>query len=308
MRRLLPFAVLVAALALLVPAQWLLEHAASAKAIEDEALYLSNGQAVRAMALGYDSLLADVYWMRAIQYFGGKVLNDRTILDQPGDRLPLLYPLVDVATTLDPLLIPAYRFGSYFIHDYGRPEQSYALLEKGIRANPDNPWLYQDLAFSYWHDGDCKRASEVYAEGARRPNAPAWMATLSATVYADCGRRDLSVTMLRRMGESSDDPLIKADIERQLKVYQALTELDLLNAASDFYAARLGQRAPSLAQLVRTLLPRPQPGVPTLTLDRTGTPLDPNGTPYTYDPATGSVAIDPSSMTLPKELSPSRAG
>ncbi|HQR39165.1 MAG TPA: hypothetical protein PLF26_12280 [Blastocatellia bacterium] len=297
---LLPIVPLVLAVAAIGPVQHWLEHAAAPSVVEDEALYLSNGDAVKAMALGYDSLLADVYWMRAIQYFGGKVLSDQTILDQQSDRLPLLHPLVDVATTLDPQLIPAYRFGSYFIHDYGRPAEARALLEKGIRNNPDNPWLYQDLAFAEWQDGDCAHASQVYAAGAERPNAPSWMRSMSAAVLADCGQRSLAVQMLRTMYESTEDPRIRADIKRQLDVYQALDELDLLNAAVAFYAERIGPRPRSLAQVVRTILPRPQPGLPNLTLDRTGSPVDPNGVPYVYDADTGVVSADPSSMTLPR--------
>ena len=49
----------------------------------------------------------------------------------------LLYPLLDITTTLDPLFNIAYRFGAIFLAEAypagaGRPDLAIALLEKGI--------------------------------------------------------------------------------------------------------------------------------------------------------------------------------
>ena len=35
-----------------------------------EALYVTSPTALRRMSLGYTGLLADIYWTRAVQYFG----------------------------------------------------------------------------------------------------------------------------------------------------------------------------------------------------------------------------------------------
>ena len=37
----------------------------------EEVLYISSPKLLKRMSLGYEGLLADVYWTRAIQYFGG---------------------------------------------------------------------------------------------------------------------------------------------------------------------------------------------------------------------------------------------
>ena len=49
-------------------------------------------------ALSYDAVLADVYWIRALQHFGRRApeANPRT------GSYDLLYPLLDLTTTLDP--------------------------------------------------------------------------------------------------------------------------------------------------------------------------------------------------------------
>ena len=104
-------------------------------------LYTRSGAAVKRMALEFDALASDVYWIRAIQHYGG----DRLAVD--GRReYELLQPLLDLTTTLDPFFTVAYRFGAIFLSEAppggpGRPDQAIALLEKGIAVQPEK-WQY----------------------------------------------------------------------------------------------------------------------------------------------------------------------
>ena len=38
----------------------------------EEVLFLSSPKVLKRASLGYDGLLADIYWTRAVQYFGGR--------------------------------------------------------------------------------------------------------------------------------------------------------------------------------------------------------------------------------------------
>jgi hypothetical protein len=296
-KRYLPFLVLAACAAALFPLQaWIDSRVPSDRAAED-ALYLSRGESVKSLAIGYDSLLADVYWMRAIQFFGSRVLSDRTVLNNPGGRLDLLYPLLDVATTLDPHAIPPYRFGGFFVHDYVNRDRGRALLEKGVRNNPDDYRLYQDLAYLAWTDGDCATASRFYDEGSAAPNAPAWMKPLGAAILARCGQPDLAYEMLARQYESTDDPRVREELALDIKRFRAVNEVNYLHSAAAAFREQTGAFPTSLAQLVRVL--RPQQGAPPLRLGPGGAPLDPDGNPYVYNPATGEVSTDPKSADLP---------
>ena len=59
-------------------------------------LYIRSGETLKRLALSYDAVLADLYWIRAVQYFG------RTRLARtPGKSYDRLYPLLDITTTLD---------------------------------------------------------------------------------------------------------------------------------------------------------------------------------------------------------------
>src|SRR5262249_31044497 len=101
----------------------------------DNLLYVESPTAVKRLALGYDALLADVYWIRTVQYFGGQKLSERA-----RHTHDLVYPLLDITTTLDPWFNIAYRFGSIFVAEGyprppGRPDLAIKLLEKGFAAN-----------------------------------------------------------------------------------------------------------------------------------------------------------------------------
>ena len=102
---------------------------------QKEELVLNSGKLIQKLSLGYGSLLADIYWTRAVQYYGERV-------GIKGTQFDLLGRLLDISTTLDPHLLVAYRYGAIFLAEpptvgAGRPDLAVALLRKGIEANPD---------------------------------------------------------------------------------------------------------------------------------------------------------------------------
>src|SRR6266849_9840927 len=114
----------------------------------EEVLYISSPQALKRMSLGYEGLLADMYWTRAVQYFGGKH-------HEGAQRYELLAPLLEITTTLDPNLIVAYEYGSNFLspqppNGAGMPGRAIALDEYGIRNNPNEWRLYYQEGFVYY--------------------------------------------------------------------------------------------------------------------------------------------------------------
>ncbi len=131
-------------------------------ATQKEELLLSSPSAIQKLSLGYDSLLADIYWTRAVQYYGSH-------LNAPS-HFQLLWPLLDVTTTLDPKLVVAYRFGAIFLSEplagANRTDLAVKLVKRGIQANPDNWHLYGDLGFLYyWGMKDYPDAAAAYFDG-----------------------------------------------------------------------------------------------------------------------------------------------
>jgi hypothetical protein len=91
-------------------------------AAQQQELLLRSGKLLKKLSLGYDSLLADIYWTRTVQYNGG-------ILERGESDFSLLAPLLDLTTDLDPRLDVAYQYGAIFLSEKvpagaGRPDQA----------------------------------------------------------------------------------------------------------------------------------------------------------------------------------------
>src|SRR5260370_9038082 len=118
-------------------------------AVAQQALYLRSSKVLRRLSLGYTGLLADIYWTRAVQYFGEQHHNGS------GD-FRLLAPLLEVTTELDPRRFPPYPFGANFLlpnppTGAGLPGSALSLMKYGIEHNPDQWRLYYKQGFLYYN-------------------------------------------------------------------------------------------------------------------------------------------------------------
>lgn len=250
-------------------------------------LWVRSGPLLQRLSLGYDNLVADLYWMRAVVYYGGKRLAPG-----PQQNYELLHPLLDLVTTLDPHFRVAYRFGAIFLAEAfpsgpGRPDLSVRLLEKGI-ALDDGRWEYfQDIGFvHYWWLRDFASAAEWFRRAGRQPGAPTWLEQLAATTLAQGGDRQSSRFLWRQLLESSDSDWIQRNARHRLQQLDAMDVIDELNRIAARYAARTGRPASSWRELVAGEGLR-------------GVPLDPTGAPYVIDPQTGRVDLDRESLLRP---------
>jgi hypothetical protein len=274
----------------------------------EEVLYLQSGTAARRLAGAYSSLAADLYWIRAIQHFGATKLRladmqrlapePPPLIAAPPDEYRLLYPLLDLTTTLDPRFNIAYRFGSVFLAEAyprgpGRPDLAIALLEKGLAARPDK-WEYmEDIGFvHYWYRHDFKAASAWFLKASGVPGAPWWLRSLAATTLVEGGDRRSSRAMWEAIRASAEIAWLRNDAERRLTQLRALDDMDELQRRVDGFTHRNGQPLASWAVLVRAG-------------DMPGTPTDPTGTPYEL--IDGRVRLSRSSSLWPMPVEPQGA-
>ncbi len=253
----------------------------------DTVLYVRSGDAVRRMSLSFTPLVADLYWVRAVQYYGGLRLSRSTT-----KRYDLLYPLLDITTTLDPQFNIAYRFGSIFLaEDYpggaGRPDLAVALLRKGFRANPTR-WQYlQDIGFVYyWWVGNYEEAARWFDQAAAIPGAPWWMRSMAAVTKAQGGDRNGSRVLWQSLRDTSDNEWLRSNAVFRLQQLDALDAIDRLTAIVSEYKARTGRTPGSWNELVQAGALRAQP-------------LDPSGAPFVLDPGTGGVRLAADSRLNP---------
>jgi hypothetical protein len=287
--------VLAAALVVLVSASTLLQAWRDDRfpqgAAADSVLYVQSGAALERLALSFDALLADVYWIRAIQHFGG---TRRT--EGQEKRYELLYPLLSLTVSLDPLFTIAYRFGAIFLAEPwpggpGRPDQAVALLERGLEARPGN-WRYmQDIGFVYyWWVHDFRKAAEWFERGAQQPGAPFWMRSLAATTLAQGGDRQSSRVLWLALLESDNDWL-RQDAAHRLRQLDALDEVERLQRMVTSAVGKGLARPYSWEGLRRA-------GV------IAGVPVDPTGLPYYLGPWSGEVRVADESSLHPLPSGP----
>ncbi|PYY11437.1 MAG: hypothetical protein DMG61_19005 [Acidobacteria bacterium] len=242
----------------------------------EDVLFISSPEFVKRASLGYSGLLADIYWMRVVQYFGRKHQRE-------SKEYKALAPLLDIATTLDPNLVVAYEWGSTFLDQpppsgAGDDEAAVALIGKGIRNNPNEWRLYFTLAFvQYLGQHDYLGAAKTFEEGSKVPGAHPWMKIMAAKMLTDAGNLETARYMWQNIYDESTDKNLKQNAELHLAslvVDQAVPQLESL--ISEF-KARTGDNPTSWRDLIASGLLR-------------SIPRDPTGTPYVFQ-SDGHVVV-----------------
>lgn len=98
--------------------------------LDEQLLYLPNEKLLRHFAGGMDSIVADLLWLRCIQYTALHFKTDR--------KFTWLRLMCGVITRLDPYFAPVYRHGGMFLAALdANDDAGLQLLHSGIEKNPD---------------------------------------------------------------------------------------------------------------------------------------------------------------------------
>lgn len=232
----------------------------------EEILYISSPKLLKRLCLGYEGLLADVYWTRAIQYFGRKH-------QEGGDRYALLAPLLEITTALDPHLLVAYDFGANFLapdppNGAGLPAVAIKLVQHGIDNNPNDWKLYYQLGFIY--DLQLKNyaaAADAFARGSKVPKAHPFMKVLAGQMAQHAGDSQMARALWTTTYNTTNDKMIRANAVGHLRALQsddAVLELERLAAQ---FRKRTGHFPATFNDMVAAGIMR-------------GTPVDPAGHTY----------------------------
>ncbi len=267
----------------IIAVQTRIDARTSSASDEDKELLINSGPLVKKLSLDYDSLLADIYWTRAVQYYGTRV-------GTPDVDFPLLWPLLDVTTTLDPKLVVAYRFGGIFLSEprpvgAGQTDRAIELIRRGIAANPDEWRLSTDLGFLYyWRLKDYPNAAAAYIQAGQNPNAPPWVKLMAARIFQKGGSIETSQAIWYQIYQSSKDPSVRKMALEQLQGIKAQEDELNLDALADQYRKRFGRYPNSSKDLNDAGLVG-------------GIPVDPANFPYIFD-ANGKSHLDPKSPVV----------
>ena len=235
---------------------------------ERDELVLRSGKLIKAMSIEYAPLMADIYWTRVVQYYG-----DKRARHDP--NFELLWPLLDITTTLDPNLLVSYRFGSTFLSEpsprgAGHPELGIELLERGIQANPEYWRFYEDLGFIYYFElKDYAKASAAFAEGSKNPDAQIWMKIMAARIAAEGESLSTSIFLWSEVYQTAKDPQVKENALTHLQLLRVTQDCKQLDALADEFQKRTGRRPSRIGELVQAGL-------------LSSLPVDPMGYAYVF--------------------------
>ena len=252
-----------------------------------EVQWVRSPGVMRRLVLGFDSVAADIYWIRAVQYYGATKLSTAENKDYS-----FLYPLLDITTTLDPRFNIAYRFGAILLSEGypngpGHPDEAIALLEKGIRESPDKWEYYLDAGFvEYWWRRDSKAAADWFMRGSKLSTAPNWLTPLAASVLAEGGDQLAARVLWTQLAQTAEQEWIRRTARTRLQQLDAEAVIGQLQPIVNGFYDTANRFPTGWDEVIRAGLVR-------------GIPLDPTGVPYALDPVSGAIDVAKDSTLYP---------
>jgi len=210
-----------------------------------ELMYFPSGIALRALSVGFYAPIADLVWIRFIQYYGEHRLTDY--------KFEYLYHILDILTTLNPQFLHAYYLGSLMLtHDAQRPDQAKMLLKKGMKANPDNwplPFYYGFIHFVFLKEYNI--AKTYFRISAMKPDAPImpkrWAAFI---VYKKLGDLKTALVLWLDLYNNTENPEEKAIAELYIKNIKMELDIEFLNKKIKEFTEKFGSKPDNLKELI----------------------------------------------------------
>lgn len=297
----LPFLIIVAGFAAVIGLSGYMDgHRPEMPAGYEDSDLAMNGSKLKGFALGAEGLMADWYWMRSLQYIGGKILNAKgdINLDDLRDLNPrLLYPYLDNATDLDPHFIAAYSYGAVILPAID-PEKAIAIAQKGIANNPNEWRLYQHLGYIYWKLKRYDEAAETYAKGSEIGGSSPFMKMMSAAMRTEGGSRGTSRAIYAQMLADAQDEQVAITAKRRLMQLDSLDDREAIDKALADFTEKNGRCANSFGEIGGVLTQLKLPEDRMLKIDSSRRLVDPSDAPYLLDKDTCKAKLDPEKTTI----------
>lgn len=234
--------------------------------IVDDTLYIASPKLLKRASLGFNGLMACIYWTRAVQYFGHRHLLRSKSFNE-------LAPLLEITTALDPQMMPPYQFGSTFLapkppNGAGDPQRAIRLMQYGIQNNPDNWRLYYDLGFIYYTElKDFRNAADAFERGSQVPDAHPFLKVLAANTAQHAEEYATARLLWSAAYQNSHDESIRRNAIEHLRAIQVEEDVtNLQNAVTRF--VQVNGRIPTSLWEVASAE------------HLAGIPVDPDGIPY----------------------------
>lgn len=232
-------------------------------------IYIPSGKYLKHATFGYSSLMADLIYIWAIQYY-----SDYTI----AERYENLDHIFSIIAELDPRYLDPYEMGAIIaVYEARDPYLAFKVLDRGLEKNPDQ-WIfpYQAGHYAVLTIKDYELARQYYKKTMEIEGAPA----IAKRLYADAAFKGTDFQTAwqnwKEVYEGTDDDRIKKIASNHLYQVKSAMDLTQLKDAIEKYRQRYGHFPNNLEQLLSV-------GI------LASVPKDMDNNDYIYDPETGEV-------------------
>jgi hypothetical protein len=223
-------------------------------------IYLPKPRQAKLMSLGFEQVMADWYWVQALQYF--------TDSAQEVNRFRNLGDFLDVVIGVDPDFEYAYKFAGVAIpYDTGRfrfanTDRAIDFLERGVRRFPGNWELHFYLGFYLLNfRDDPSGAAEQFASAANITGSPSYLKLFAARLFSVGGELGRARIFTETILAGTSDETERAQLMKRLREIDMEQQLRDLEAAARQFHARWGRWPTPVEATVASGLPLPPPDV-----------------------------------------------
>lgn len=222
--------------------------------------FVPTPSAVDAASLGFDAVLADYYWLQAVQVAGSQDVVDERIAGHLGR-------LIDVVTTLNPHVSHPYRFAAVWLtHSRDQVLEANRLLERAIAYHPDDWRNHFYLGFNhFYYLGNYPQAAAALEEAMALEGSPGYLPRLVARLKSETGDIEVAEVFLRQLLAGAEDEGERAKYETGLDEIEIEQKARFLDRARAAYRALSGRDIERIEDLVSSpfrvieQLPDPEP-------------------------------------------------
>lgn len=208
-------------------------------------IVVPSGQYMKIAVLGYNNVIADLYYLKAHQYVGTQEVRKADF--------PQLYPIIDLVTDLDKKFLSPYLFGGLALSLTGmHVDESILILKKAYKMDPTVWQTGFYLGFNYWYYlQEYDRAVEYTSKAASQPGAPSFISNLAANLYAESKRPDMAIDFLKNLKETTRDEDAKKDIDARIIVAEVTRDAQLLEDAIEKFKKKYNKMPATLDDLIK---------------------------------------------------------
>jgi tetratricopeptide (TPR) repeat protein len=232
-------------------------------------IYIPSGKYLKMATFGFSSVMADLVYIWAIQYFGNTAIPD---------KFNHFVHIFSIISELDPGYVDPYEVGALIaLYDAKDVALSLKLLDMGFAKNPDL-WIFPLEAGHYaqLYKKDFPLAREYYKKAMDIPGAP----DIAKRLYANAAFKVMDIktaweTWLE-VYETAKEERVKKIASNHLYNIKATVDIRGLRSVLEKYKARYGRYPDKLSAIVAAGL-------------LSFIPKDFDNKDYVYDPKTGEV-------------------